>query len=79
MYWKSTVELNTPFFQGTPDAPRCGFSNAVVQILRMHGVEYNAHNVLDDEAVRQGEFWALHSCLQWVQDRKIIVANFKIE
>ncbi|KAG0717517.1 Glutaredoxin-related protein 5, mitochondrial [Chionoecetes opilio] len=42
------------FMKGTPDAPRCGFSNAVVQILRMHGVEYSAHNVLDDEGVRQG-------------------------
>ncbi|XP_071537304.1 uncharacterized monothiol glutaredoxin ycf64-like [Panulirus ornatus] len=42
------------FMKGTPDMPRCGFSNAVVQILRMHGVEYNAHNVLADESVRQG-------------------------
>lgn len=42
------------FMKGTPNAPRCGFSNAVVQILRMHGVEYNAHNVLEDETVRQG-------------------------
>ncbi|KAK7086672.1 Glutaredoxin-related protein 5, mitochondrial [Halocaridina rubra] len=42
------------FMKGTPDAPRCGFSNAVVQILRMHGVEYDAHNVLANEDVRQG-------------------------
>lgn len=42
------------FMKGTPNAPRCGFSNAVVQILRMHGVEYDAHNVLEDETVRQG-------------------------
>lgn len=40
--------------KGTPDVPRCGFSNAVVQILRMHGVTYDAHNVLTDEDVRQG-------------------------
>ncbi|KAG7164127.1 glutaredoxin-related protein 5, mitochondrial-like [Homarus americanus] len=42
------------FMKGTPHMPRCGFSNAVVQILRMHGVEYDAHNVLEDENVRQG-------------------------
>merc|ERR1711893_315928 len=43
------------FMKGTPDAPRCGFSNAVVQILNFHGVEkYEAHNVLEDEELRQG-------------------------
>lgn len=42
------------FMKGTPDAPRCGFSNAVVQIMRMHGVDYDAYNVLADESVRQG-------------------------
>ena len=43
------------FMKGTPDAPRCGFSNAVVQILNFHGVnEYEAHNVLEDEQIRQG-------------------------
>ena len=41
-------------FQGTPDMPRCGFSNAVAQIMRMHGVDYDSHNVLADEKVRQG-------------------------
>ncbi|XP_046567128.1 glutaredoxin-related protein 5, mitochondrial-like [Haliotis rubra] len=43
------------FMKGTPDAPRCGFSNAVVQILNFHGVDnYDAHNVLADEDLRQG-------------------------
>lgn len=42
------------FMKGVPEAPRCGFSNAVVQIMRMHGVAYDSHNVLDNEAVRQG-------------------------
>lgn len=45
------------FMKGTPDAPRCGFSNAVVQILKFHGVDgYDAHNVLDDEDLRQGRY-----------------------
>nr|CAH0108857.1 unnamed protein product [Daphnia galeata] len=43
------------FMKGVPDQPMCGFSNAVVQIFRMHGVtNYDAHNVLADESIRQG-------------------------
>lgn len=40
--------------KGVPDAPRCGFSNAVVQIMRMHAVTYDSHDVLSDEDLRQG-------------------------
>lgn len=42
------------FMKGVPDAPKCGFSNAVVQILRMHSVPYDSHDVLEDDAIRQG-------------------------
>ncbi|XP_076314021.1 glutaredoxin 5 [Tachypleus tridentatus] len=42
------------FMKGDPDVSRCGFSNAVVQILRMHGVTYDSHDVLEDENLRQG-------------------------
>lgn len=42
------------FMKGIPEAPKCGFSNAVVQILRMHGVNYDSHNVLENEEIRQG-------------------------
>ncbi|XP_066198118.1 glutaredoxin-related protein 5, mitochondrial [Saccopteryx leptura] len=43
------------FLKGTPEQPQCGFSNAVVQILRLHGVgDYAAYNVLDDPQLRQG-------------------------
>ena len=41
------------FMKGVPDAPRCGFSNAVAQILRMHGVSYASYDVLSDESLRQ--------------------------
>ncbi|XP_060257446.1 glutaredoxin-related protein 5, mitochondrial isoform X3 [Ovis aries] len=42
------------FLKGTPEQPQCGFSNAVVQILRLHGVrDYAAYNVLDDPQLRQ--------------------------
>lgn len=42
------------FMKGVPDAPRCGFSNAVVQIMRMHAVPYDSHDVLSSEDLRQG-------------------------
>ncbi|KAI4873287.1 hypothetical protein NFI96_024428 [Prochilodus magdalenae] len=46
------------FMKGTPAQPMCGFSNAVVQILRMHGVDnYAAYNVLDDQDLRQVRFY----------------------
>ncbi|XP_067137756.1 uncharacterized monothiol glutaredoxin ycf64-like [Centruroides vittatus] len=42
------------FMKGCPDKPMCGFSNAVVQILRMHNVRYDSYDVLRDETLRQG-------------------------
>ncbi|XP_021100369.1 glutaredoxin-related protein 5, mitochondrial isoform X3 [Heterocephalus glaber] len=46
------------FLKGTPEQPQCGFSNAVVQILRLHGVrDYAAYNVLDDPELRQDTEW----------------------
>ena len=40
--------------KGTPDAPLCGFSNAVVQILNFHGVNFEGHDVLSNEDLRSG-------------------------
>ena len=42
------------FMKGEQTAPQCGFSNAVVQIMRMHDVTFESHNVLADDDVRQG-------------------------
>lgn len=42
------------FMKGVPDEPKCGFSNVVTQILRMHGVRYDSHDVLANDAIRQG-------------------------
>jgi Grx4 family monothiol glutaredoxin len=44
------------FIKGTPDAPRCGFSRQIVEILRstVPPVEFGHFNILEDEAVRQG-------------------------
>ncbi|KAL7976875.1 hypothetical protein Chor_008824 [Crotalus horridus] len=42
------------FMKGSPAQPQCGFSNAVVQILRLHGVnDYRAYDVLQDPDLRQ--------------------------
>ena len=42
------------FMKGTPAAPRCGFSRAVVEIMKMHGVEFDSYNVLENEDLRSG-------------------------
>ncbi|XP_071962179.1 glutaredoxin-related protein 5, mitochondrial-like [Antedon mediterranea] len=42
------------FMKGDQEQPMCGFSNAVVQILKMHNVNFASHNVLDDDDLRQG-------------------------
>lgn len=47
-------KLSISLLQGNPEAPKCGFSNAVVQIMRMHGVKYDSYDVLLDDELRQG-------------------------
>ena len=42
------------FMKGTPDAPQCGFSMAVSNILKHLKVNFKGINVLDDENLRQG-------------------------
>jgi monothiol glutaredoxin len=42
------------FMKGTPNAPQCGFSAAVVQALMLSGVEFKGVNVLADQEVREG-------------------------
>lgn len=42
------------FMKGTPTFPQCGFSSVVVQVLDYLGVEYEALNVLEDDAIREG-------------------------
>lgn len=42
------------FMKGTPTFPQCGFSSVVVQVLDYLGIEYQAVNVLEDQAVREG-------------------------
>lgn len=42
------------FMKGTKDAPQCGFSSAVVQILKRCGVSFQDVNVLADNELREG-------------------------
>ena len=42
------------FMKGTPDFPMCGFSAAIVQVLKDVGVEFNSVNVLDNDKMREG-------------------------
>ena len=40
------------FMKGTPDAPQCGFSMAVSNILKILEVKYKGVNVLENEKLR---------------------------
>ena len=42
------------FMKGTPDAPQCGFSIAVSNILKMLEVNFKGINVLEDQNMREG-------------------------
>ena len=42
------------FMKGTPDAPQCGFSMAVVNILKILKVEFKGVNVLENQSLREG-------------------------
>tara|TARA_Y100000741_G_scaffold157315_1_gene118917 strand:- start:112 stop:444 length:333 start_codon:yes stop_codon:yes gene_type:complete len=42
------------FMKGTPDAPECGFSMAVSNILKILEVKFKGVNVLQDVNLRQG-------------------------
>ncbi len=52
---KSETTANRVFLymKGTPDMPRCGFSNQVIQILNATGAEYEARDVLTDPRIRE--------------------------
>ena len=42
------------FMKGTPDAPQCGFSMAVSNMLKILEVNFKGINVLENEKLRQG-------------------------
>tara|TARA_B100001250_G_scaffold360621_1_gene338195 strand:- start:52 stop:384 length:333 start_codon:yes stop_codon:yes gene_type:complete len=42
------------FMKGTPDAPQCGFSMAISNLLKVLEVKFKGVNVLEDQAIREG-------------------------
>ena len=42
------------FMKGTPDAPQCGFSMAVSNMLKILEVNFQGVDVLEDQNVREG-------------------------
>lgn len=42
------------FMKGSRSFPQCGFSAAVVEVLKRHGVDFHVFNVLSDANVREG-------------------------
>ena len=53
---QSLIEENNVclFMKGTPDAPQCGFSMTVSNVLKHLNVNFKGINVLEDEKMRQG-------------------------
>ena len=42
------------FMKGTPDAPQCGFSMAISNLLKILEINFKGINVLENENLRQG-------------------------
>jgi monothiol glutaredoxin len=42
------------FMKGTPDAPQCGFSMAVSNMLKILEVNFKCVNVLENQNIREG-------------------------
>jgi len=42
------------FMKGTPDAPQCGFSMAISNMLKILKVNFKGINVLEDQSLREG-------------------------
>ena len=53
---KDLIKVNDVclFMKGTPDAPQCGFSMAVSNVLKHWKINFKGINVLEDENLRQG-------------------------
>ena len=41
------------FMKGTPDAPQCGFSMAVSNMLKILEINFKSVNVLEDQSIRE--------------------------
>src|SRR2546422_9929581 len=59
------------FMKGTPDAPLCGFSAAVVEVLKKHNAPFAAMDVLPDPQIRQ----VLSSYSNWPTIPQVFIAG----
>jgi len=62
------------FMKGNPSMPQCGFSAAVVGILKEVGVPFGSYNILSDEEMREGlkEYSSWRTFPQLYVDGKLV-------
>ena len=70
---KNEIENNEIclFMKGTPDAPQCGFSMAVSNILKILEVKFKGVNVLENQNLREG----IKSYSDWPTIPQLYVKN----
>ncbi len=53
---KALIEQDTVmvFIKGTPQAPRCGFTRQILEILAAEGAKFGYYDILGDNDVREG-------------------------
>jgi monothiol glutaredoxin len=62
------------FMKGNPAMPQCGFSAAVVSILKETGVPFESFNILADQELREGlkEYSSWPTYPQLYVDNKLV-------
>jgi len=62
------------FMKGNPAMPQCGFSAAVVGILKQTGVPFESYNILADQELREGlkEYSSWPTYPQLYKDGKLV-------
>jgi monothiol glutaredoxin len=62
------------FMKGSPSMPQCGFSAAVVGILKEIGVPFASYNILADQELREGlkEYSSWPTYPQLYVDNKLV-------
>ena len=61
------------FMKGTPDAPQCGFSMAVSNMLKILEVNYKGINVLEDQSIRDG----IKTFSDWPTIPQLYIKNYR--
>jgi Grx4 family monothiol glutaredoxin len=63
------------FMKGTPEAPKCGFSGKIVDILNKHNAKFGSFNILSDEEVRNGLKVSLLMLTSHTTNRLILIGQ----